>query len=90
MKCVLDDGFIFNVYVCFGMLVNSYGKGVCGGLGVFLVSLFNGDVYVGCFGNEKDNYVELSFGKKFIFNDGLWVCFKIMFVDGVINLDLWV
>ena len=59
-----DDGFTFNAYARSGMLVNSHGKGARGGPGISPASSLNGDAHVGRLGNEKDNYVELSFGKK--------------------------
>jgi sucrose porin len=53
-------------------------------------SSLNGDAHVGRLGNEKDNYAELSFGKKLTFNDGSWARFKTMLADGATNPDPWV
>lgn len=50
-----------------------------------LASSLNGDAHVGRLGNEKDNYAELSFGKKLTFNDGSWARFKTMLADGATN-----
>ncbi|MCY3295942.1 porin, partial [Acinetobacter pittii] len=72
------------------MLVNSHGKGARGGPGVSPASSLNGDAHVGRLGNEKDNYAELSFGKKLTFNDGSWARFKTMLADGATNPDPWV
>lgn len=85
-----DDGFTFNAYARSGMLVNSHGKGARGGPGVSPASSLNGDAHVGRLGNEKDNYAELSFGKKLTFNDGSWARFKTMLADGATNPDPWV
>lgn len=85
-----DDGFTFNAYARSGMLVNSHGKGARGGPGVSPASSLNGDAHVGRLGNEKDNYAELSFGKKITFNDGSWARFKTMLADGATNPDPWV
>lgn len=89
-KRVPDDGFTFNAYARSGMLVNSHGKGARGGPGVSPASSLNGDAHVGRLGNEKDNYAELSFGKKLTFNDGSWARFKTMLADGATNPDPWV
>jgi sucrose porin len=75
-KTRLSDGFEFNAYARSGMLVNSHGKGARGGPGISPASSLNGDAHVGRLGNEKDNYVELSFGKKMTFSDGSWARFK--------------
>ncbi|HBQ6586989.1 TPA: carbohydrate porin, partial [Klebsiella variicola subsp. variicola] len=72
------------------MLVNSHGKGARGGPGISPASSLNGDAHVGRLGNEKDNYAELSFGKKLTFNDGSWARFKTMLADGATNPDPWV
>ena len=81
-KTRLTDGFEFNAYARSGMLVNSHGKGARGGPGISPASSLNGDAHVGRLGNEKDNYVELSFGKKMTFSDGSWAHFKTMLADG--------
>ncbi|VDZ78910.1 sugar uptake porin [Salmonella bongori] len=39
-----------------------------GGPGVSPASSLNGDAHVGRLGNEKDNYLELSLGKKMTFD----------------------
>ena len=56
-----------------------------GGPGISPASSLNGDAHVGRLGNEKDNYAELSFGKKLTFNDGSWARFKTMLADGATN-----
>ena len=89
-KTRLTDGFEFNAYARSGMLVNSHGKGARGGPGISPASSLNGDAHVGRLGNEKDNYVELSFGKKMTFSDGSWAHFKTMLADGATNPDPWV
>ncbi|MDU7370685.1 MAG: carbohydrate porin, partial [Klebsiella michiganensis] len=89
-KSRLTDGFEFNAYARSGMLVNSHGKGARGGPGISPASSLNGDAHVGRLGNEKDNYVELSFGKKMTFSDGSWAHFKTMLADGATNPDPWV
>lgn len=89
-KSSLSDGFEFNAYARSGMLVDSHGKGARGGPGVSPASSLNGDAHVGRLGNEKDNYVELSFGKKMTFSDGSWAHFKTMLADGATNPDPWV
>jgi sucrose porin len=68
-KTRLTDGFEFNAYARSGMLVNSHGKARAAA-GISPASSLNGDAHVGRLGNEKDNYVELSFGKKMTFSDG--------------------
>jgi sucrose porin len=88
-KSTLGDGVEFNAYARSGMLVNNHGKGGRGGPGVSPSSL-NGDAHVGRLGNEKDNYVELSLGKKMTFDDGSWAHFKTMIADGANNPDPWV
>ncbi|STS91000.1 maltoporin [Klebsiella variicola] len=72
------------------MLVNSHGKGARGGPGISPASSLNGDAHVGRLGNEKDNYAELSFGKKLTFNRWLMARFKTMLADGATNPDPWV
>ncbi|RAN85251.1 hypothetical protein B5P41_34630, partial [Bacillus sp. SRB_28] len=72
------------------MLMDSHGKGARGGPGISPASSLNGDAHVGRLGNEKDNYVELSFGKKMTFSDGSWAHFKTMLADGATNPDPWV
>ncbi|HDG7838196.1 TPA: carbohydrate porin [Klebsiella quasipneumoniae] len=89
-KSSLSDGFEFNAYARSGMLVDSHGKGARGGPGISPASSLNGDAHVGRLGNEKDNYVELSFGKKMTFSDGSWAHFKTMLADGATNPDPWV
>lgn len=84
-KSSLSDGFEFNAYARAGMLVDSHGKGARGGPGISPASSLNGDAHVGRLGNEKDNYVELSFGKKMTFSDGSWTRFKTMLADGATN-----
>lgn len=58
------EGFEFNAYARSGLLINNHGKGGRGGPGVSPASSLNGDAHVGRLGNEKDNYLELSLGKK--------------------------
>lgn len=89
-KSTLGDGVEFNAYARSGMLVNNHGKGGRGGPGVSPASSLNGDAHVGRLGNEKDNYVELSLGKKMTFDDGSWAHFKTMIADGANNPDPWV
>ncbi|PLR31687.1 porin [Chimaeribacter californicus] len=85
-----DNGFEFSGYARSGMLVSSNGHGARGGPGVSPASSLGGDAHVGRLGNEKDNYVELSFIKKLTFNDGSWGRFKSMIADGANNPDPWV
>lgn len=85
-----DDGFEFSAYARSGLLINEHGKGGRGGPGVSPASSLNGDAHVGRLGNEKDNYVELSFNKKMSFDDGSWAHFKTMLADGANNPDPWV
>lgn len=89
-KISTDSGFEFNAYARSGLLINNHGKGARGGPGVSPASSLNGDAHVGRLGNEKDNYVELSFGKKITFDDGSWAHFKTMIADGANNPDPWV
>lgn len=89
-KTKASDGFEFSAYARSGLLINNHGKGGRGGPGVSPASSLNGDAHVGRLGNEKDNYVELSFGKKLSFNDGSWAHFKTMLADGANNPDPWV
>ena len=86
----LSDGFEFNAYARSGLLINNHGKGARGGPGVSPASSLNGDAHVGRLGNEEDNYIELSFGKRMTFDDGSWAHFKTMIADGAINPDPWV
>ncbi|MGY6029361.1 carbohydrate porin [Phytobacter sp. AG2a] len=89
-KSTLGDGVEFNAYARSGMLINGHGKGARGGPGVSPASSLNGDAHVGRLGNEKDNYLELSLGKKMTFDDGSWAHFKTMIADGANNPDPWV
>lgn len=84
------DGVEFNAYARSGLLINNHGKGGRGGPGVSPASSLNGDAHVGRLGNEKDNYLELSLGKKMTFDDGSWAHFKTMIADGANNPDPWV
>lgn len=85
-----NDGFEFSGYARSGMLVSGKGRGARGGPGVSPASSIGGDAHVGRLGNEKDNYVELSFIKKMQFNDGSHARFKAMLADGATNPDPWV
>lgn len=85
-----DNGFEFSGYARSGMLINSNGRGARGGPGVSPASSVGGDAHVGRLGNEKDNYVELSFIKHLQFDDGSKARFKTMLADGANNPDPWV
>lgn len=84
------EDFEFSGYARSGMLVNGKGRGGRGGPGVSPASSIGGDAHVGRLGNEKDNYVELSFIKKLQFEDGSHARFKAMLADGANNPDPWV
>ncbi|WP_416260375.1 carbohydrate porin [Gibbsiella quercinecans] len=84
------DGFEFSGYARSGMLFNSNGHGARGGLGISPASSIGGDAHVGRLGNEKDNYVELSFIKHLQFDDGSKARFKTMLADGANNPNPWV
>lgn len=84
------DGFEFNAYARAGLLVNNHGKGGRGGPSVSPASSLNGDAHAGRLGNEKDNYIELSLGKRVTFDDGSWTHFKTMIADGANSPDPWV
>lgn len=85
-----DNGFEFSGYARSGALLSGSGRGAHGGPGVSPASSVGGDAHVGRLGNEKDNYVELSFIKNLTFNDGSWARFKTMLADGANNPDPWV
>lgn len=85
-----DNGFEFSGYARTGILINSNGRGARGGPGVSPASSIGGDAHVGRLGNEKDNYVELSFIKNMQFDDGSHARFKTMLADGATNPDPWV
>src|SRR5690606_4264190 len=70
------DGMEFSAYARTGLLINSHGKGGRGGPGVSPASSLNDDAHTGRLGNEKDNYLELSLGKRMTFSDGSWAHFK--------------
>ncbi|GAA3590492.1 carbohydrate porin [Gibbsiella greigii] len=84
------DGFEFSGYARSGMLFNSNGHGARGGPGISPASSIGGDAHVGRLGNEKDNYVELSFIKHLQFDDGSKARFKTMMADGANNPNPWV
>lgn len=84
------DGVEFNAYARTGLLINSHGRGARGGPGVSPASSLNDDAHTGRLGNEKDNYLELSLGKRMTFKDGSWAHFKTMIADGATNPDPWV
>ncbi len=84
------DGMEFSAYARTGLLINSHGKGGRGGPGVSPASSLNDDAHTGRLGNEKDNYLELSLGKRMTFSDGSWAHFKTMIADGAKNPDPWV
>lgn len=85
-----DNGFEFSGYARSGMLLSGSARGARGGPGVSPASSIGGDAHVGRLGNEKDNYVELSFIKNMQFNDGSRARFKTMLADGANNPDPWV
>lgn len=85
-----NNGFEFSGYARSGMLINNNGRGARGGPGVSPASSIGGDAHVGRLGNEKDNYVELSFIKNMRFSDGSHAKFKAMLADGANNPDPWV
>ncbi|AHG20163.1 porin [Chania multitudinisentens RB-25] len=84
------DGVEFNAYARSGLLINSRGKGGRGGPGISPASSLNDDAHIGRLGNEKDNYLELSLGKRMTFNDGSWAHFKTMIADGAKSPDPWI
>lgn len=86
---LLDD-FEFSGYARSGMLISGKGRGAHGGPGISPASSIGGDAHVGRLGNEKDNYVELSFIKNLRFQDGSHARFKAMLADGATNPDPWV
>lgn len=85
-----DNGFEFSGYARSGAPLSGSGRGAHGGPGVSPASSIGGDAHVGRLGNEKDNYVELSFIKHLQFDDGSSARFKAMLADGANNPDPWV